>query len=531
MLLLRKRAERDIPGLLEVIKAQGYYAPQIEFVIDSDRRPIRVTYQMEPGPMYHVETIHVEVTDDAAGLLFKIPDPEKLDLEAGTTARASLIRTAARTLVLAAKNQGYPFATTDTPVVEVDHERATVRVSYQITLGPKAFFGPVAFVGNSTVSEEYLARQLMWSEGDLFRQDAVEATRERLLATRLFAVSRIKFGETLDDRGCLPLTIEVIERKHRTIKFGLGYSTDEGGGTDAAWEHRNLFGKGRSLRHTIKVSEIERSFESRYRIPDYRRRDQSLVLQMRVAEDDTDAFTSRNASLSIGIERKLLEKMKGGVGAKFTASDVSQGPEEDYFYLLSFPSFLMLDTSDNALEPAHGGRAMLGFTPFMEMEKPNTSFVRATSGYRHYLLLSKKFPVVLAGKFLLGTMAGASREDIPADERFYAGGGASIRGYAFQAVGPRSEEGPLGGRSLIEMSFETRYNVTERFGFVVFADGGNVFESSFPDFEESLQWGAGLGIRYKSPVGPLRMDVGVPINRRNDIDDVLQIYVSLGHAF
>ena len=131
----------------------------------------------------------------------------------------------------------------------------------------------------------------------------------------------------------------------------------------------------------------------------------------------------------------------------------------------------------------------------------------------------------------MGATTGAERDEIPADLRFYAGGGGSIRGYSFQSVGPLRQNEPLGGRSLFELSVEFRMKVFDSIGLVAFMDGGSVFEDTFPDFDEPLRWGAGLGFRYFTPVGPLRLDVGVPLNRREDMDDRFQIYVSLGQAF
>ena len=131
----------------------------------------------------------------------------------------------------------------------------------------------------------------------------------------------------------------------------------------------------------------------------------------------------------------------------------------------------------------------------------------------------------------MGATSGAERDEIPADIRFYAGGGGSIRGYAYKSVGPRHENQPLGGRSVAGLSSELRMNVTDTMGFAAFVDGGGVFESSFPDFGETFRWGAGLGLRYLTPVGPLRLDIGVPLNRREGIDNSFQVYVSLGQAF
>ena len=120
---------------------------------------------------------------------------------------------------------------------------------------------------------------------------------------------------------------------------------------------------------------------------------------------------------------------------------------------------------------------------------------------------------------------------IPADERFYAGGGGSIRGYAYQTVSPLREGVPVGGKSLLELSLETRVRITEKVGIAAFLDGGGAFAAGFPDSDERLLWGAGLGVRYFTPIGPFRLDVAIPLNRREGLDDAFQVYISLGQAF
>jgi translocation and assembly module TamA len=138
---------------------------------------------------------------------------------------------------------------------------------------------------------------------------------------------------------------------------------------------------------------------------------------------------------------------------------------------------------------------------------------------------------VLAGRATLGSLVGEETDNVPADKRLYAGGGGSIRGYEYQSVGPLDADGdPLGGRSLIELNAEVRIRVTDQVGLVPFVDGGMVFDSVYPDFEEDLRWAAGLGVRYFTAFGPLRVDIAIPLNKR-EFDDSFQFYISLGQAF
>jgi translocation and assembly module TamA len=161
----------------------------------------------------------------------------------------------------------------------------------------------------------------------------------------------------------------------------------------------------------------------------------------------------------------------------------------------------------------------------------DVSFFKGYGSYSHYLTLLKHPFLVFAGRAALGSMSGVDTNSIPADIRFYAGGGGSIRGYAFQSVSPLLDGDPVGGRSLLEFSAEFRLRITQTLGLVAFLDGGSAFDSVYPDFDTSLRWGTGGGVRYFTPIGPLRVDVGVPLDRREGLDDAFQVYISLGQAF
>ncbi|MFH0811731.1 MAG: BamA/TamA family outer membrane protein [Pseudomonadota bacterium] len=204
---------------------------------------------------------------------------------------------------------------------------------------------------------------------------------------------------------------------------------------------------------------------------------------------------------------------------------------DDRFGLLSFPLQFKRDTSNDLLDPISGGRLSLRLIPYYETFGTKERFLKNYASYSHYFQLAEKPFLTLAGRSALGVIFGADRDRIAADERFYAGGGGSIRGYEYQSVGPLRKNEPIGGRSLFELSVELRVKVTNNFGLVTFCDGGSAFSSVIPDWGETLRWGAGLGLRYYTRIGPLRFDVGFPLNRREKIDDPFQFYVSIGQAF
>jgi translocation and assembly module TamA len=219
----------------------------------------------------------------------------------------------------------------------------------------------------------------------------------------------------------------------------------------------------------------------------------------------------------------------GGISYRF--SDVEQLGERDMFRLFSIPVKLSWDSRDDPLDPVNGGRLNLKMTPFLDVFNTDTRFWKCWASTTRYIRLSESPHLVIAGRMGIGSILGIIRDEVPADERFYAGGGGSIRGYPYQSVGPLEGTNPVGGRSLLEISAELRLKLTDSFGLVGLLDGGNAFESRFPDFEKDLLWSAGVGLRYFTGIGPFRLDVAFPFDRRERIDDAFQVYVSLGQSY
>jgi translocation and assembly module TamA len=190
-----------------------------------------------------------------------------------------------------------------------------------------------------------------------------------------------------------------------------------------------------------------------------------------------------------------------------------------------------MDKTSDLLDPVAGDRLSLEFTPYDQISGASVTFAKALISYKRYVRVSRKPLVIIAAAVKASIIKGAARDDIPADERLYAGGGGSVRGYEYQTVGPLSEDVPVGGKALFESSLEIRLRLSERFGLVAFLDGGTAYAENIFSDEYPLKWGTGLGFRYYTPVGPLRLDIGVPLGKRAGIDDSFQVYISLGQAF
>ena len=528
---LRRRALGDVPRLLQTLRARGNYQAKVDVEIDRDTSPITVTYLFEPGPVYELNKVTIELkppTEDEIDL----PSPKKLNLRKGKRASSIKVIEAEAELLERVKKQGFANAELGPRTVVVDHNTALMDITFSLNPGPIVFFGKTAVIGNTEVESRFIRRLLEWKPGRLVTPERLQTTQLNLIETGLFNSVRIETGKEADEQGRVPIRIEVKEAKHRTIEAGARYRTDEGFGGSLGWEHRNLLGTGEQLGFELDGSQIGWHLKGEAREPDFLKRRQALVIGAEIAIENTEAFDSRSIGASVGLERTVGKGMDLAAGAAFRALTVEQDGDEESFGLLSFPASFSWDHSNNALDPSKGGRLSIQNEPFVDVFGNDVAFNKTSVAYARYVRLKKQKPrLILAGRAKAGFLFGAKRNNVPADERFYAGGGGSVRGFRFQEAGELDDDdNPIGGRSLFETAVELRAQFNDTIGAALFADSGAAFGSTLPDFEEDLRIGVGGGLRYFSPIGPIRLDVGVPLDRR-DSDDAFQIYVSIGQAF
>jgi translocation and assembly module TamA len=529
---LRRRAQDDRSRLLEVLRSEGYYDGQVEVALNRDVKPIEVTFRIDLGPVYRLGSVSIEVEPPEPRLT--VPSPEGIGLRLGEPATARTVLAGEQSLLDQVRAQGFILAEVGTRRAVVDLDTKRMDLTLRVRPGPLSRFGPVTIEGVSTVEQDFVANRLDWQQGELITPTRLTEARNSLQETGLFTSVQIDLADAPDAQGELPVTIDLIERKHRSIGLGVRYRTDEGPGGNVSWEHRNMFGRGEQVKVEADGSFIGAFLIASFRKPDFGRRNQALLADVRLAYDDTDAFKSRSARTRVGLERRFAEKMIGAIGISFLAQEVEDKAVDEgtqSFGLLSLPARFEWDRSDNLLDPSRGGRLRLENEPFVDVIGNGLVFNKSRVDYAHYLEVLREPQIVLAGRTAFGAMVGEPRSAVPANLRFYAGGGGSVRGFGYQLAGElNDDDDPIGGRSLFELSGEVRLRITETIGAVAFVDAGTVYSSSYPNFSETLRVGAGPGLRYFSPIGPLRLDVGFPLNPRNS-DDTWQLYVSIGQAF
>jgi translocation and assembly module TamA len=296
------------------------------------------------------------------------------------------------------------------------------------------------------------------------------------------------------------------------------------------WEHRNFRGLGETLNLKTNLWNNLQSASLLYLKPNVFLEGQNLISKGEVLREVTDGFTEYSWGVSSVLERQWSEKTQFSYGLAFKQVHDTRSDNNRHFNLFKTPIKVYYNNTNNLLDPTVGKTALLKVTPTLQVLSPQFAYCITQLNTTQYIPLNES--ITLAGKLSLGSIWGASRKGIPPSERLYAGTESLLRGYRYMSVSPLNHKHkPIGGRSLVVGSLELRTKISENIGLVGFYEAGNVYSTPYPNFKEKILQSVGLGIRYHTPVGPLRCDVGIPLNPRKHVDNGCEIYFSIGQSF
>jgi translocation and assembly module TamA len=545
------RAEAEPRRLEEVLQSEGYWAGRVEVQVNGQPlgtpglaerlaaappAEVPVEVRVIPGPRYTLRRIALRPSQTReAAAVEALGAPEGLD--PGDPARAGPVLDAETALIDRLRREGHPLAAVADREVVVDHEAQAMDVTWTLSPGPVAAFARPDVEGETEVNRRLVDRVAGRIEGEAYSPARLERARRDLLALGAFDTVRARAAERLDAAGRLPVTFAVTDRPRNAVGVTLAYETNYGPSGRVFYERRNLFGNAELLRVEAEVSRLGAgggTEDVNYRLGASLRRPglidgrTTLVLEAAALRERLEAYDRDAIVVTTLLERPLTETLVLRGGPTFETGRIGRDGNLAPFTLAGFVLGARYDGTDSLLDPRRGIRADVTVTPYADLAEGG-GFVRALGTARTYLDVTGTGGSVIALRATLGSLLGASRE-VPLDKRFYAGGGGSVRGYEYQGIGPRDARNrPLGGASLVEGSVELRQRVSGAFGMVAFLDAGSVAASETPDLS-NLRFGAGLGLRYATAIGPLRLDVGLPLNRQEG-DAGYGIYVGLGQAF
>lgn len=457
---------------------------------------------------------------------------DDVNFPSGSPAEAERVLHAVDLVQDTLRNNGYPYAEIADTRYVVDYDNKTLEADIKVKTGQLSYMGPLKIVGEINVGPEYLEAMRTWRDGRLWNAASLDNFSDALRQTGLFQTVNIKPAEEVDEEGLRPVIAELSPALERTVTAALKYNTDFGMGLEASWTHRNLTGRGDRLSIEMPIWEDMQIIFAQYRLPFFLDPRQDFVAQAALRNEDIDAYDLSTLSTAVGLERRFNRFLSGSAKVSVEGGEMKTPDEPRTEYIMfGLPLSATYDRANSLLDATEGYRFTLQASPYTGRYHEDFTVLRTRLDASAYLPLAGKDKLVLAMRGSIGSVVGSDSAEIPATIRYYSGGGGSVRGYSYQSLGPRnSNEDPLGGASLTEVSAEARFKPGENWGLVAFVDGGMVYADSSPDFGEDLRWGAGLGFRYYTIIGPVRFDVATPLNPRDD-DDSVQIYISIGQSF
>jgi translocation and assembly module TamA len=537
--------DRDLAD--QLLRSIGYYGGTVRISVEppaAGQKDSVVKLVAEPGPLYRFADIRILPPSDAPDAV----DPARvvsrlLPVRVGDAVEAARVLSAQEVLPNRLADAGYPFPRIAPPDISIDHATRDASLIQRIDLGRRGVFGAVR-IDNSVkgMNAAHVSLLSRFKPGDRYSNAGREDLRRALVQTGLFGAVAIRPVEAaVRDDGARAVDLEISSEPApmRTIALAGGFSTGQGVRTEGSWTHRNFFAPEGAVTGRAVAAEREQVAQVELRKRNFGQRDRQLLVTGGLSASQQFAFAAETLGISAALAREsniIWQKdwtWSLGAQALITSQrdrSVTGDPRRT-FTVLAFPASVTWDRSDDLLNPSRGFRLTGRLSPeFTLRDQSNFNYVKAQFEATAYRPIG---PLVVAGRFHIGSIVGANRGVIAPDRRFYAGGGGSVRGYVFQGVGPRNADNvPTGGNSLTELAVEARYRfqaLGQDLGVVAFVDAGEVSTGTTPAFDR-LSLGAGVGMRFYTGFGPVRVDLATPINPQPG-DPRVVFYVSIGQAF
>ena len=540
----RRRAREAAEDAITVLRSEGYYAYDVEPDVGEGDAP-RALVKIAPGPRFVLGRARIDWVGTAPDRASAAAAQGAMALTPGQPGRAADVVAAEGRIVATIQKRGYADAKTEPREVVVDHADNTLSPDYKVAAGEIAHLDSIQLTTNGRTRPEWIQRLATWRHGAAYDPDDIAELERRLLDTGVYESVTVALAPATDStpQGLRPVVVSIAERQKRTLELGASYDTRDGVGLDARWTRYNLLGRADTFAVLGRVSNLDSRVELDLSLPHWRAPQQTLAIRTAVYRTNTPAYDQQGVRASADVTHRWGRNATFGLtGTYFTwggSIDVSRTNElgvqtltplgRDLVTLAGLAD-MALDRSDDPLDPTRGWRVSARIEPTLLTGEGVLPYIKLQGQVSGYIPFDLKGDTVLAARLHLGSITNGAVGDIPGPQRFYAGGGGSVRGFSFQEVGPRlSDNTPEGGLSLAEGSLELRRRLTDKWGLVAFVDAGAVGGSQIPSFR-GFGIGAGLGVRYNLGFGPIRVDVATPLTSRRG-QAPFQAYVSIGQSF
>lgn len=546
------RARGDYERFQTVLQSFGYYKAKVAIAIAgkdiNDKtlpdtlenvpagKAVDVKATIERGPQYKLRKVEID-----GPMPTGIDTKNVMGIKSGDPAIASSVLGAQGGLLNALQEQGYAFAKVDQPAAFADDAEDVLDISFKVDPGQRVTVGQISFKGLKGVNESFVRDALTVHTGDLYKPSAIEQARLKLVALGVFSGISVRAVRRAEQNGAVPLVFDVQERPRHSVALSGSYSTDLGVSFSTSWSHHNLLGSAEQLNLSAAAiglggtatAGLGYNITAQFIKPRFLNEDREIEADLGAIKQHLDAYAQTAETFGTYVRWKFSTLWNGTGGVTFTHDDVSQENLDRTYELLAIPVTATYDSTglmDLLADPTKGGRASISIAPTLALGSKTLLFAIMQASGSMYFDLSDNGRSVIAARALIGSIQGGENFDLPPDQRLYAGGSGTVRGFRYQSIGPSFADGkPAGASSIDALSVEFRQRLWSDYGFAAFVDAGQASADSIP-FNGGIQVGAGVGARYYTSIGAVRADIAVPLTRVPN-GDAFEIYISLGQAF
>lgn len=536
-------ARSDYRRILAALYAQGYYGASISIRLNGTEAasvsltarlitPVNVAVAIDPGPQFTFGRVAIAPLPPASGAgAIDLPQP-------GAAAGTDSIRNAAREAVAGWQDRGHALAGIGQQDIVANHATGQLDVDIAIAPGPALTFGPVTISGTERVNPGFVAEIADLRAGAAYLPGDVDQAISRLRRLGVFRSVRAVKDAVAGPDGRLGTTIEVQELPPRRITGGVSLSSSDGIALEGAWIHRNLAGRAERLTLSAAISGIGRGtgagaldydLGAEFVKPGVINPSIGFIAEAAAARTVVSTVDTRSFGVEAGLT--LVDQIRAARLTAFVSGSTTTdtaGTRSHRLAGLSLQS--TYDRRDDARDARQGWYLDLTLEPFREFSFGNTGFLSSVEARTYWTPDMPGQRLTLAARGLLGSLAGVPLAESPGDYLFFSGGGGSVRGYGYNSRGVTVGGVFSGGRSVVNLSAELRFRLNARIGLVGFVDAGTVSIGSLPDFGAAWHSGAGIGLRYATALGPIRVDLARGLNRAAGDPD-FALYIGLGQAF
>ncbi|WP_096786964.1 autotransporter assembly complex family protein [Rhodobacter sp. CZR27] len=536
-------ARAEYGRLVTALYGLGYYSPVVSVLVDG-REAAAIPPLDAPETIRKIEVLVQVGPPFRFGVARVAPLAPETDLpdgfRTGERARSGLVQDSVRAAAEGWRGVGHAKVDIGSETVVADHERRTLDADIRMAPGPRLRFGDLRIQGQTRMSERRIRKIASLPTGQQYDPEELEDSAERLRRTGVFRSVSLTEDEAVTPPDLLGITATLVDELPRHYSFGVEISSSEGATVSGEWIHRNFLGGGERLTVGGEVDNLGAANSGvDYRLgvtldrPATPVADTTLSFGIEIERLDEEDYLADTTSLTTSLSRVFSDRLTGSVGIGYAYSDVEDENGAYIYEYVSLPTSLIWNTRDDDLDATKGYFVSAGATPFLGFDDTGSGGQLTLDSRAFFGFGAEERPFVLAGRAQAGAVFGSDLLETPRDYLFYSGGGGTVRGQPYQSLGVRPDpENPdykIGGTRFAALSAELRAPITERIGVVAFADAGYVTAEDIDSDRDEWHAGAGLGVRYDTGFGPIRVDVAGPVG--GDTGDGVQIYVGIGQAF